>query len=104
VERQPVHRADNLPPSCVDCHESGSLNPLEPLEPSGPVQACNGIALPFISSHVFDVHGSVHLANVYVRLRVQLDAHGFICIFYSAIFLLYMFRVLFAPKTCRAKI
>jgi hypothetical protein len=24
-----------------------------------------------------DVHGSVHLGNVYVRLKVQLDVHGF---------------------------
>jgi hypothetical protein len=31
----------NLPPSCADC--LGSLNLLEP---SGPVKACNGIALP----------------------------------------------------------
>jgi hypothetical protein len=31
-----------LPPSCADCLASGSLNPLEP----GPVQTCNGIALP----------------------------------------------------------
>jgi len=32
-----------LPPSCADCLTSGSLNLLEP---SGPLQACNGIALP----------------------------------------------------------
>jgi hypothetical protein len=30
-------------------------------------------------------------------LRFQLDVHGFICILYSSMFLLYMFRVLFAP-------
>jgi hypothetical protein len=35
-----------LPPSCADCLKiSGSLNLLEP---SGPVKACNGIALPLI--------------------------------------------------------
>jgi hypothetical protein len=33
----------------------------------------------------------------YVPLEVQLDIHGFICILYFSIFLLYMFRVLFAP-------
>ena len=33
-----------LPPSCADCLEIWGLNLLEP---SGPVQACNGIALPF---------------------------------------------------------
>jgi hypothetical protein len=35
---------------------------------------------------LFDVHSSVHLGNVYVRLRIQLDVHGFICILYSSIF------------------
>jgi hypothetical protein len=33
----------------------------------------------------FDVHVSVHLGNVYVRLTVQLDVHVFICILYSSI-------------------
>jgi hypothetical protein len=32
-----------LSPSCADCLEIGEP---QPLEPSGPVQACNGIALP----------------------------------------------------------
>jgi len=39
-----VRKADNLPPSCAIVTKSGSLNFLEP---SGPVQACNGTALPF---------------------------------------------------------
>jgi len=34
-----------LPPSCADCLEIWSLSLLEA---SGPVQACNGIALPFM--------------------------------------------------------
>jgi len=38
-----VCKADNLPPSCAVVTKSGSLNFLEP---SGPVQACNGTALP----------------------------------------------------------
>jgi len=33
-----------LPPSCADCLEIWGLSLLEPPEP---VQACNGIALPF---------------------------------------------------------
>jgi hypothetical protein len=37
-----VRRADNLPSSCV-VMKSGNLNFLEP---SGPLQACNGTALP----------------------------------------------------------
>ena len=35
-------KADNLPPSCAVVTKSGNLNFLEP---SGPVQACNGTAL-----------------------------------------------------------
>jgi len=38
-----VRKADNLPQSCAVVTKSGSLNLLES---SGPVQACNGIALP----------------------------------------------------------
>jgi hypothetical protein len=46
--RQPVRRR-TFPPSCVPIVlKSGSLNLLEP---SGPVQACNGIALPLPSHH-----------------------------------------------------
>ena len=36
-------RLTTLPPSCAVVTKSGNLNLLEP---SGPVQACNGIALP----------------------------------------------------------
>ena len=41
-QRRPVRRADNL--TTFMCRLSGSRNLLEP---SGPVQACNGIALLF---------------------------------------------------------
>jgi hypothetical protein len=37
-------RLTNLPPSCAVVMKSGNLNFLEP---SGPLQACNGTALPF---------------------------------------------------------
>jgi len=36
-----VRKADNLPPSCAVVTKSGSL---KFLEPSGPLQACNGTA------------------------------------------------------------
>ena len=39
-----MRKADNLQPSCAVVTKSGNLNFLEP---SGPVQACNGTALPF---------------------------------------------------------
>jgi len=40
-----VRKADNLPPSCAVVTKSGNLNFLEP---SGPLQACNGTAVPFL--------------------------------------------------------
>ena len=39
-----MRKTDNLPQSCAAVMKSGKLNFLEP---SGPVQACNGTALPF---------------------------------------------------------
>ena len=39
-----MRKADNLPPSCAVVMKSGKFNFLEP---SGPVQACKGTALPF---------------------------------------------------------
>jgi len=45
-----VCKADNLPPSCAVFTKSGNLNFLEP---SGPVQACNGTALPFLVVGIF---------------------------------------------------
>jgi len=44
--KRPVRKADNLPPSCAVVTKSGNLNLLEP---SGPLRACNGTALPFTS-------------------------------------------------------
>ena len=40
-----MRKADNLPASCAVVTKSRNLNFLEP---SGPVQACNGTALPFL--------------------------------------------------------
>ena len=42
-QRRPVRKADNLSLSCAVVTKSGRLNFLEP---SGPVQACKGTALP----------------------------------------------------------
>ena len=39
--------SDTLPPSCAVVTKSGNLNFLEP---SGPLQACNGTALHYIQS------------------------------------------------------
>ena len=43
--RRPMRKADNLTTICAVVMKSGNLNFLEP---SGPLQACNGTALPFI--------------------------------------------------------
>ena len=43
-------RLITLPPSCAVVMKSGNLNFLEP---SGPVQACNGTALPLSLRHLY---------------------------------------------------
>jgi hypothetical protein len=48
-----VRKADNLPHSCTDVKKSGSLNPLEP---SGSVQAYNGTALLFKPGGTYSNH------------------------------------------------
>ena len=45
-----MRKADNLPLSCAVVTKSGSLNFLEP---SGSVQACNGIALPLSGNELW---------------------------------------------------
>jgi hypothetical protein len=42
-------RLATFPPSCAIVMKSGNLNFLEP---SGPIQACNGTALPFYINHL----------------------------------------------------
>ena len=44
-QRRPVRKADNLTTILCRCHVTGNLNVLEP---SGPLQTCNGTALPLI--------------------------------------------------------
>ena len=59
-----MRKADNLPPSCAVVTKSGNLNFLEP---SGPVQAYNGTALPFhvpkeiVNICVVCIHVACHL-------------------------------------------
>jgi hypothetical protein len=47
-----VRKVDNLPHSCADVKKSGGLNLLEPC---GPVQACNGTALPLDISNKYQI-------------------------------------------------
>ena len=53
-----MRKAEKLPPYCAVVTKSGSLNFSEP---SGPVQACNGTALPFTVSHDTLVRASTAL-------------------------------------------
>jgi len=59
-----VRKADKLPPSCAVVTKSGNLNFLEP---SGPVQACNGTAFTDI------IVGCHHLSQ-YTTLQTFLPA------------------------------
>jgi len=73
-----VRKADNLSLSCAVFTKSGSLNLLEP---SGPVQTCNGTALPLkisyqdkIASVLF--YGSLVLSSLYDEgILVKVGAH-----------------------------
>jgi hypothetical protein len=63
--------------------KSGSLNLLEP---SGPVKACNGIALPLPKCSIFDLHGSVHLGNMCIFDCKSDDMHtDLLCIIYYTV-------------------
>ena len=75
-----MRKADNLPPSCAAVTKSGSLNFLEP---SGPVQACNGTALPFTGdvgtrrpvTDIVQLKILVYWAAVQLCICVRLDTN-----------------------------
>ena len=58
-------RLTTIPPSCAVVMKSGNLYFVEP---TGPVQACNGTALPFTSQVYFRLSSSVSL-TVKTRFR-----------------------------------
>jgi len=65
-----VRKADNLPPSCAVVTKSGSLNFQEP---SGPVQACNGTALPlfmYVRTYVLCMYYVYACMYVYIYIYV----------------------------------
>ena len=59
-----MRKADKLPPSCVAVMKSGNLNFLEP---SGPLQACNGTALPL---PLFRSYNSIFYTLLFLCLNV----------------------------------
>ena len=76
-----MRKADNLPPFCAVVTKSGNLNFLEP---SGPLQACNGTALPALPAlpallvHVTlcRKNAELLLVNLVVEWKRNLVAHG----------------------------
>jgi len=66
-----MRKADNLPPSCAVVTKSGSLNFLEP---SGPVQACNGTALPLLAQSI--VAESNDLSQAFLISAMKLDGNS----------------------------
>ena len=60
-------RLTTLPPSCADCLDVWEP---QPPEPSGPVQACNGIALPHyhtVKTHLWKKQDRKCTYNVTLR-------------------------------------
>jgi len=64
----------NLPPSCAVVMISGSLNFLEP---SGPVQACNGTALPFFVGSYYFMQLVVVMSILFVFSLVLMRGNAF---------------------------
>jgi len=64
-----VRKADNLPTSCAVVTKSGNLNFLEP---SGPVQTCNGTALPLYTLCIY--------IYIYIYTHTKYTLHRF-CIY-----------------------
>jgi len=80
--RRPVRKADNLPTSCAFVTKSGNLNLLEP---SGPLQACNGPAfiwqLHTNLKHSFCQHykGQFHSSSCNVQYTSIVSSHLPLC-------------------------
>jgi len=75
-----VRKADNLPPSCAVVTKSGSLNFQEP---SGPVQACNGTALPlfmYVRTYVLCMYVCMYVCT-YVRMYYVCITFMHVCMY-----------------------
>ena len=80
-----VFKADNLPPSCAVVTKSGNRNFLEA---SGPVQACNGAALPspspiYIYTYIFikalKIINSLKMCYIYIILYIYIYIYSMMC-------------------------
>jgi hypothetical protein len=59
-------RLTTLPPYCAVVKKSGNLNFLEP---SGPLQACNGTALPYFRKYCAKIEVVWIIARLYFDIR-----------------------------------
>ena len=73
-----MSKADNLPPSCAVVTKSGNL---KFLEPSGPVQACNGTDLFFNFLCFFQNNSCEDRAVMHILISLSLVKE-----FYSSIY------------------
>ena len=96
TEGEMVVRLTTLPPSCAVVVKSGNLNFLEP---TGPLQACNGTALPlplFCFPHIY--HSPHHELFIFY-------AHELVCFVmycYKTKYWIYMCKSISCP-TCRLR-
>ena len=66
-------RLTHLQPSCAVVKKSGKLNFVEP---SGPLQACNGTALPFTARARAHTHTNTHThTHTHTRARAHTHTH-----------------------------
>ena len=61
-------RLTTLPPSCAIVMKSGNLNFLEP---SGPLHACNGTALPYIYIYIYIYISATRKCRIYIEITWQ---------------------------------
>ena len=73
-------KAATLPPSCAIVTKSGNLNFLEP---SGPVQTCNGTALPFYHLSYYDPSIEVRKLVSFVTVQTSQFSMHISLIFFS---------------------
>ena len=73
-------RLTTLPPSCAVIVKSGNLNFLET---SGPLQACNWTALPFIILGPIYNHNWRNISNIYLYIYIYIYIHIYIYLYIS---------------------
>jgi len=90
--RRPVRKGDNLLSSCAVVMKSGNLNFLEP---SGPVQVCNGTLLPLLLLLLYVyVYMKSHIIFIAVCIDYFYDAITKQILFYFIVLVLLLLLIL----------